>query len=524
MGRSNLRSLAGPVVLALLAGTLALSPEVSLAATETAVVAATDDATVAQGSPSATAGSATTLEVDNSPVSHALVRFDLAAFRGRAITSARLRLRCTNSSNAGGVIRLSGTAWSEASVTWNTAPAAGATAATLGGVSSGQTYEVDLTAAVVAAAADPAAAIGLRITSGSTDGADYASGEHTSLPGPQLVVVAGPPEPADPVLSVGDVSVTEGDAGTTDAAFVVSLDPPSAGEVTVGYATADGSAVAGADYTAVSGTLVFPPGTTSLTVVVPVVGDLLEEPDRTFLLTLSGATGAPVADGQATGTIVDDDGPPPPAGITLVGHSTGSTPNSFLLTVPAPSGYQAGDVLLAIVTGGSPVGTAPPGWTFVEQQVKPVEDLAVSAFWKVAAVDEPAGWTWQLTGEAKTPTEGLGAATILALRGVDPAAPVADHAIHAQTSGRTSSECPSVTSPAGGFLVCGFSLDDVGSVRAPSGMTLLTNFRINDDDTHAVAYAPVPEAGPTGTRTASTGVSSGGGDDFGIAVALAPAR
>ncbi|MGH2689699.1 MAG: DUF7594 domain-containing protein [Actinomycetota bacterium] len=518
---SRLRTLAATVALVLVAGMPPLWPRPLLAATETVAIAAAADATVAQASPSATAGSATKLEVDNSPVSHVLVRFDLTPFRGRAVTSARLRLRCTNSSNAGGVVRLADAAWSEATVDWATAPAAGATLATLGSVSSGQSYEVDLTAAVAAAVADPAAAIGLRITSSSGDGADYASGEHTSLPGPQLVVVSGPSTPA---LSVGDVSVTEGDAGTTDAAFVVSLDPPSDTEVTVGYATADGSATAGADYTAVSGTLTFPPGTASRTVVVPVVGDLLEEPDRTFLLVLSGAAGAPVADGQATGTIVDDDGPPPPAGITLAGHSSGSTPNSFTLTVPAPGGYRAGDVLLAIVTGGSPVGTAPPGWSLVQQEVKPVEDLAVSAFWKVAAADEPAGWTWLLTGEKKTPAEGLGAATILALRGVDPASPVAAHAVHAQTSGRTTSDCPSVDSPAGGFLVCGFSLDDLGSVRPPSGMTLLTNFQINGDDTHAAAYAPVPGTGPTGTLTASTGVSSGGGDDFGIAVVLAPAR
>jgi hypothetical protein len=80
--------------------------------------------------------------------------------------------------------------------------------------------------------------------------------------------------------------------------------------VTVGYATADGTATAPADYTATSGTLTFAPGETAKTVTVAVVGDTLVEGDETFSLVLSGPVNATLGAGQeqATATIADDDG------------------------------------------------------------------------------------------------------------------------------------------------------------------------------------------------------------------------
>ena len=108
-------------------------------------------------------------------------------------------------------------------------------------------------------------------------------------------------------LSVGDASRTEGDAGEANASFPVTLSEPSGDTVTVAYATSDQTATAGLDYTAVSGTLTFPPGTTSQEVLVPVLGDTLDEPDETFLVTLSGPSHAVLGDGQGQGTILDDD-------------------------------------------------------------------------------------------------------------------------------------------------------------------------------------------------------------------------
>ena len=104
-----------------------------------------------------------------------------------------------------------------------------------------------------------------------------------------------------PELSVADAGGAEG----TDAAiaFTVTLAPAAATEVTVHYATADGSATAPADYTSTSSTLTFEPGQTSRTVEVPIVDDDVEDDGETFTLTLSNPSGAVLADAEATGTI-----------------------------------------------------------------------------------------------------------------------------------------------------------------------------------------------------------------------------
>ena len=104
-----------------------------------------------------------------------------------------------------------------------------------------------------------------------------------------------------PELSVADAEGTEG----TDAAiaFTVTLAPAAATEVTVSYATADGTATAPADYTSTSSTLTFEPGQTSKTVEVPIVDDDVEDDGETFTLVLSDPSSAVLADAEATGTI-----------------------------------------------------------------------------------------------------------------------------------------------------------------------------------------------------------------------------
>jgi hypothetical protein len=119
------------------------------------------------------------------------------------------------------------------------------------------------------------------------------------------VAVSVPSGSCGPVLTVAGNSRTEGDGGPLS--FTVSLGPAQTTPVTVQFATADGTAVAGADYTAASGTITFPPGSTEQTITVEVLPDLLDETDETFTLALSGASGAAVVDGTAVGTIVDDD-------------------------------------------------------------------------------------------------------------------------------------------------------------------------------------------------------------------------
>src|SRR5262249_39228554 len=110
-----------------------------------------------------------------------------------------------------------------------------------------------------------------------------------------------------PSLTIGNTSLTEGNNGTTNATFRVSLSAPSSVAVTVRYTTADATATAGSDYQAASGTLTSAAGETSKTITVPVIGDRLAEPNETFLVNLSQAVNADVAAGQGTGTIVDDE-------------------------------------------------------------------------------------------------------------------------------------------------------------------------------------------------------------------------
>jgi len=108
-------------------------------------------------------------------------------------------------------------------------------------------------------------------------------------------------------LSVGDAAVFEGNTGTQYAVVSVNLDAPARKTVSVNYATAYGTAVAGADYLATAGTLTFAPGQTSKTIRVPVIADRVPEPDKTFLVNLSGARGAKIAVAQGVVTILDDE-------------------------------------------------------------------------------------------------------------------------------------------------------------------------------------------------------------------------
>ncbi len=108
-----------------------------------------------------------------------------------------------------------------------------------------------------------------------------------------------------PTLAIADVEVTEGT--DTTATLTVALTGETEQTVTVNYATANSTASAGDDYEAASGSLTFEPGTTSATVDVTLVDDVLAEDDETFLVTLSAVANATVTDGQASVTILNDD-------------------------------------------------------------------------------------------------------------------------------------------------------------------------------------------------------------------------
>ncbi|WP_456362372.1 putative Ig domain-containing protein [Xanthomonas arboricola] len=175
-----------------------------------------------------------------------------------------------------------------------------------------------------------------------------------------------------PALSIDDVSVNEGNSGTTTATFTVSLSAASGQTVSVNYITADGTATAGSDYSARSGTLTFAPGVTAQGVAITVNGDTAVEPNETFSVGLSGASNASIARATGTGTIVNDDvvvvvGPASLPAATAgsaysqtLSASGGTAPYTFAITagaLPAGLSLSAGGVL-----SGTP--TASGGFNF----------------------------------------------------------------------------------------------------------------------------------------------------------------
>lgn len=115
-----------------------------------------------------------------------------------------------------------------------------------------------------------------------------------------------------PHFTIADQAINEANAGTTNMIFTVSVTNMKTYDVNVSYATANGTAVAGSDYVATSGTLTFTPGgSTTQTITVPIVGDTTVELMEQFYVLLSNPTGgAVIDDDNATGTINDNDTSP----------------------------------------------------------------------------------------------------------------------------------------------------------------------------------------------------------------------
>ncbi|KUF27170.1 hemagglutinin [Xanthomonas phaseoli pv. manihotis] len=145
---------------------------------------------------------------------------------------------------------------------------------------------------------------------------------------------------AQPALSIDDVSVNEGSSGTTTATFTVSLSAASGQTVTVNYATADGTATAGSDYVARSGTLSFAPGVTAQGVAVTVNGDTAVEPNETFSVGLSGASNATIARATGTGTILNDDAVVTISPASLPAATAGSAYSQTLTASGGTPGYS----------------------------------------------------------------------------------------------------------------------------------------------------------------------------------------
>jgi Calx-beta domain len=136
-----------------------------------------------------------------------------------------------------------------------------------------------------------------------------------SLGNPSTAVITILDDDPMPSVSIGNVTLKEGNSGTTPFNFTVTLSNPSSQTVTLSHNTSNGTAVGGAsctggtDYKSLSSILTFSPGETFRLVTVEVCSDTVPEPNKTFSVSLTTANGATIAPGQGVGvgTILNDD-------------------------------------------------------------------------------------------------------------------------------------------------------------------------------------------------------------------------
>ena len=157
--------------------------------------------------------------------------------------------------------------------------------------------------ALLPAEVDNQALVELRIMTADAVGSDEWIGID------DISIVAGTSS-GDPVLGIASDSILEGDAGVSEMFFDVSLNRAAGpGGVSFDFATADGTALAGEDYIAKSGSVSIGEGEDSVVLSVSIIGDTVPEPDETFTVTLSNISGAAEGNLVATGSIVNDDFP-----------------------------------------------------------------------------------------------------------------------------------------------------------------------------------------------------------------------
>lgn len=192
------------------------------------------------------------------------------------------------------------------------------------------------------------------------------------------------PAPVLPTIMIADVSLAEGNT-TTMAEVVVRLSTASDQSVTVGYSTADGSAIAGVDYTTTSGTLTFAPGETEKIISVPVLGDTQVESDETFTVRLFDPSNGNLTSDTATITLENDDVAPPPV--------TPPAPNtdgaiSFDITNDWGTGFSANVTIRN--DGSAPID----GWNLRFDAPFAIEQIWNASFTEMAGAYAvtPIGW------------------------------------------------------------------------------------------------------------------------------------
>ena len=294
----------------------------------------------------------------------------------------------------------------------------------------------------------------------------------------------------DSGLAIDSPSVTEGDSGSVNLVFTVTLDPASASQVTVNYARTGGTATSGTDFTALaaSTTLTFSAGETSKTITVSVTGDTINEADETVIVTLSGASGADIDTASGTGTITDNDTPMFSIDSPSVAEGdSGSADLEFTVTL-SPASYQATTVDYATATAG----TATAGTDFT----------AISATTLTfAAGDTSKTFMVSVTGD--TTDEGAGETVVAALSNATGNAEIG-----------TSSGTGTITDDDPKFSIADASATegDTGSVNMTFTVTLSgagnSQYTVDYASSDGTATAGADYTAVSGTLTFAAGVTS----------------
>ncbi len=218
------------------------------------------------------------------------------------------------------------------------------------------------------------------------------------------------------------------------------------------------------------------------------------------------------------------------ATVTYRSAATAVSAGEGVLEIATPEGVEPGDLLLAQIVAADPgpAITPPPGWNLLRTDRDPAGGALQAAYYRIAAVDEPAAYSW--TDDVSSLTAG----GIAAYTGVDPVDPIAGHSGSEQAPDADPITVPGVTTTVANSMLVGlFSTTGVGSIKAPNGMnerwsvspplakTAVTpgDATTPTDVVLVVADQAIAGAEDTGRRFAKT---KGGSSPIGQLVALKP--
>ena len=326
-------------------------------------------------------------------------------------------------------------------------------------------------------------------------------------------------------------AVTEGNSGTTNMVFTVTLAPASGQEVTVNYAVdAATTATSASDFTALpSGTLTFAAGDTSKTITVAVTGDAVDEPDETVVLKLSNAGNATIGIATATSTITDDDGEPSlsiTAPATVTEGNSGSTDMVFTVTMSPASGQEV-TVNYAVdatstATSASDFTALPSGTlTFAAGDTSKMIRVAVTG----DAVDEPDETVVLKLANASNATIGIATATgtITDDDGAPSLSITAPAAVTEGNSGSTNMVFTVTMSPASGQEVTvNYAVDATSTATSASDFTALPSGTLTftaGDTSKTITVAVIGDELKEPNETVVLKLSSVSNASIGIAMA-----